>query len=129
MKTRKISKWQRVKADALGKQYSTGALSDVLADDLAADWAARSAGMKKKSIHYVHKKHQCFVRKVEVEDSDGKDARRVVAEIRELIEVHGSDGSQPQTFPSSYSVEYKLEKVGRVGGANQWKIIKAAVLQ
>ncbi len=124
-----ISKWQRVKADALGKQYSTGALSDVLADDLAADWAARSAGMKKKSIHYVHKKHQCFVRKVEVEDSDGKDARRVVAEIRELIEVHGSDGSQPQTFPSSYSVEYKLEKVGRVGGANQWKIIKAAVLQ
>ncbi len=120
-----ITKWQRVKADALGKQYSTGALSDVLADELAKDWAARSAEMKRKSVHYVHKKHQCFVQKVEVEDSDGTDARRVVAEIRELIEVHRSDGSQPQTFPSSYSVEYKL---GKVSG-NQWKIVKASVLQ
>lgn len=120
-----ITKWQRVKADALGRQYSTGALSDVLADELAKDWAARSAEMKRKSIHYVHKKHQCIVQRVDVENRDGMDARTVVAEIRELIEVHRPDGSQPQTFPSSYSVEYKI---GKVGG-NQWKIVKASVLQ
>ena len=120
-----ITRWQRVKADALGKQYSTGALSDVLADELAKDWAARSAEMKRKSIHYVHKKHQCIIQKVEVEDEDGMDARRVVADIREVIEVHRPDGSQPQTFPSSYSVEYKLGKVSE----NQWKILQASVLK
>ena len=118
-----ITKWQRVKADALGKEYSTGALSEVLGDELAKDWAARSAEMKKKSVHYVHKKHKCTVQKVEVGKDDEVDTRKVVAEIRETIEVHRSDGSRPQTFPSSYNVEYKVDKVG----GDSWKIVSAVI--
>ena len=116
-----ISKWQRAKADALGKQYSTQGLSDVLGDELAKDWAARSAEMKKKSIHYVHKNHKCTVKKVSVIEGDG---RKVVAEIRETIEVNRQDGSRPQTFPSSYRVEYQMSKVDDTG---PWKIMRAAI--
>ena len=117
-----IAKWQRAKAEALGKQYSTRGLSDVLGDDLAKDWAARAAEMKKKSIHYVHKRLQCSVEKVEVVESD---ARRVVAEIRETIEVVRQDGSRPQTFPSLYKVEYEMS---RAGGKGPWKIVRAAIV-
>ena len=114
-----INKWQKIKSDALGKSHKTAALPQILGEPMSQEWNTRADDLKKKGIHYVHKKHECKIKRVRRISSD---SHEVTAEIREDIAVFKSDGSSPQTIPSSYRVKYDISYIG-----NSWKLMKATI--
>ena len=114
-----INKWQKIKSDALGKSHKTAALPQILGETMSQEWNTRADDLKKKGIHYVHKKHECKIKRVRRISSD---SHEVTAEIREDIAVFKSDGSSPQTIPSSYRVKYDISYIG-----NSWKLMKATI--
>lgn len=114
-----INKWQKIKSDALGKSHKTASLPQILGEPMSQEWNARAVDLKKKGIHYVHTKHECKIKRVRRISSD---SHEVTAEIRENIAVYKSDGSSPQTIPSSYRVKYDISYIG-----NSWKLMKATI--
>jgi hypothetical protein len=114
-----IKRWQRVKADALGKSYNVENLATVLGGSLAEEWKARAMDLKQRGLHYVHNKHDCKVRSVQLIPSGN---HIVVADIQENIVVHKNDGSRPQTFASSYKVTYEIANT-----SSGWKVMSATI--
>lgn len=114
-----INKWQKIKSDALGKSHKTASLPQILGEPMSQEWNARAVDLKKKGIHYVHTKHECKIKRVRRISAD---SHEVTAEIRENIAVYKSDGSSPQTIPSSYRVKYDISYIG-----NSWKLMKATI--
>eukprot|EP00889_Picochlorum_renovo_P001703 jgi/Picre1/28733/NNA_004133.t1 len=114
-----INKWQKIKSDALGKSHKTASLPQILGEPMSQEWNARAVDLKKKGIHYVHTKHECKIKRVRRISAD---SHEVTAEIREDIAVYKSDGSSPQTIPSSYRVKYDISYIG-----NSWKLMRATI--
>ena len=114
-----IKRWQRVKADALGKSYNVDNLEAVLGGSLAEEWKARAMDLKQRGLHYVHNKHDCKVLSVQLIPSGN---HIVMADIQENIIVHKNDGSRPQSFASSYKVTYEIANT-----SSGWKVMSATI--
>ena len=116
-----ISKWQRIKADALGKRHSTENLNKVLGGKLVGEWSSRAQELKSKGMHYVHDSHQCKIDSVR----RGKSEKivEVEASIKENVIVYSPNNEQGQSYPSSYKIRYELT----YSNSDGWKVTGSSV--
>lgn len=102
-----VSKWQRVKAAALGPKHAVGGLSTVLRGDLLHQWQERSTQLETKGWHYTHTLHSCKI--VEVAPGRAPGTAVVIVSMKEGVAVHKGSDVDPQTFTSEYQVVYQVE--------------------
>ena len=115
-----IQRWQKIKADALGKYHKTEGLNKVLSNQLTSEWTARAGDLKSKGWHYVHDNHKCKVKSVK--PGDQEKTFEVIADIKEDVVIYKGGSVAPQRFSSSYTVTYIFDKSG-----DGWKMSSASI--
>jgi hypothetical protein len=115
-----IQRWQRIKADALGRYHKTEGLNKVLGNQLTNEWTARAGELKSKGWHYVHDSHKCKVKSVKPGDQDK--TFEVIADINEDVVIYKGGSAAPQRFSSSYTVTYIFDQSG-----DGWKMTSASI--
>eukprot|EP00890_Picochlorum_soloecismus_P004691 jgi/Picsp_1/5222/NSC_02585-R1_protein len=115
-----IQRWQKIKADALGRYHRTEGLNQVLGNQLSNEWTARAGELKSKGWHYVHDSHKCKVKSVK--RGDQEKTFEVTADINEDVVIYKGGSVSPQRFSSSYTVTYIFDLSG-----DGWKMTSASV--
>lgn len=114
-----ITRWQEVKAAALGGAHQTGRLEEVLEGKMLQQWKTRAEDVKHQGWHWEYVLDNLTIDKVEVSD-DGRRAL-VEATLHENAKyVEG--GVTKDTYSSTYSAQYQLINRG------SWKISGGKIL-
>lgn len=116
-----VTKWQRIKAAALGPQHAMDGLDGVLAGELLTQWQDRAVQLTSKGWHYTHDLQSCKV--VEVVPGPVAGTALITAAMREGVTVHKGPDVDPQSFASEYQVVYHA-----VRGESGW-VLTGAVIQ
>jgi hypothetical protein len=117
--TKLVSRWQKVKASALGPKHDVETLNTVLAGDLLTQWTDKAAALARQDVFYTHKLLNSKVTMVQPGSRDGTSTLK--AEFMEEVTAHKT--SELQKFTSKYEVVYTAEMFGQT-----WKLTSAQVL-
>ncbi|MCM1984365.1 IMS domain-containing protein [Lyngbya confervoides] len=117
-----IQDWQAIKADALGKSYQTGPLSQILVDPLLSDWR-NSANASKAEGTYTTFTLQGL--NIESVSTPSPTEALVRASVKELRSSYLQGNSTPtDTKTDAYKVDYRL-----VLNQGQWRIRQMDVVE
>jgi hypothetical protein len=117
--TKLVSRWQKVKASALGPKHDVETLNTVLAGDLLTQWTDKAVALARQGVFYTHKHLSSKVTMVQPGSRDGTSTLK--AEFMEEVTAHKN--SELQKFTSKYEVVYTTEMFGQT-----WKLTSAQVL-
>lgn len=117
-----VSRWQHIKAAALGSGHHADGLQAVLQGEVLQQWQERSAQLTAKGWHYDHDLQSSKVTAIAAGTAPGTAV--VTAAFREGVTVHKGAAVEPQTFVSEYEVTYEMAQ--QQGGAG-WVITAAHV--
>ena len=110
-----VEKWQKAKARAMGRDYDTAPLGEILAEPELSQWQEKSANLKQEGTYIVYQLQSVEIQEVKVEGEETTIVATVVESRTtnrngEVIDSESADHA-------AYQVEYKaiLEN-------NQWRI-------
>ena len=120
-----VSRWQKIKAKALGPDHCLADLSSVLSGDLLRQWRERAEALQSNGWHYTHQLYTSKIESVVAVGGGAGPGAQVTAFFKEGVTVHKPGGVEPQTFVSEYRVVYETG----LNSNGQWVLVSAAVVQ
>ncbi len=109
-----IRLWLSIKAEALGPDYKTDRIQQILVNPALGEWTELVESIAGDNAYRLYK-HQVSIQNVEV-DQDNPEQATVNAEVQEAAQFY-ENGEQVDSKDELLSIQYQL-----VRQQNQWKI-------
>ncbi len=116
-----IQNWYEAKAEAMGADWNTAALEEVLLDPALSQWQNRSRGSRRDGV-YVEYDQSLEILSAETVDDDQIRATAQVSEVAQVYQA-GSLDEEASYQDNDLTVEYLLERQG-----DRWLISSYEVL-